>query len=126
MYNMLFGVNANAETFLRMLNLKEEDCGRFRDCYLSEDGTKIIVYTRNGGGNREDYQGVFNELSKHKNYICDYDDDFDCTYASIEFSVPDEYKSTVSELLETTDTTTGAEKWDKLFKMFEGNDDLSK
>ena len=35
-------------------------------------------------------------------------------------------KPTVSELLETTDTTTGAEKWDKLFKMFEGNDDLSK
>lgn len=119
MYNMLFGVNEYAEIFLRMLDLTKEDCGRFRDCYLSEDGTKIIIYTRNGGGNREDYQYIFDELSKHENYICDYDDDFDCTYASIEFSIPEKCKNIIPELLESSDTTTGAEKWDKLFKQLE-------
>lgn len=116
MYNILFGVNDYAKSLLKMLNLTEEDCGRFRDCYLSEDGERIIVYTRNGGGNREEYQYVFDELSENENYICDYDDDFDCTYASIEFSVPEKYKKITSELAKETDTTTGAEKWDMLFK----------
>ena len=86
MYNMLFGENELADDLLKMLNLTKEDCGRYRDCYLDEKGEKIIVYTRNGGGNREYYEEVFDKLSSHTNYLCDYDDDFDCTYASIEFS----------------------------------------
>ena len=65
--------------------------GRFRDAYLNEDGTKIILYTRNGGGNRDDYQYVFDLLRKHPLYLTDYDDDYDCTYAYIKFKVPDEY-----------------------------------
>jgi len=27
--------------------------GRFRDIYISGDGTRVILFTRNGGGNRE-------------------------------------------------------------------------
>lgn len=66
--------------------------GRFRDAYLNDKGSRIILYTRNGGGNREDYQYVFDLLRKHPHYVSDYDDDYDCTYAYIEFKVPDEYK----------------------------------
>ena len=63
--------------------------GRFRDIYFENEGTpKIILYTRNGGGNRDFYEYVFELLSSHPLYICDYDDDFDCTYASIEFKAP--------------------------------------
>ena len=51
-------------------------------------GGKIIVYTRNGGGNREDYQEVFDEMETHPLFITDYDDDFDCTYAYYEFKAP--------------------------------------
>jgi hypothetical protein len=89
MYNVLFGVNKFNRILLKILGLTREDCGRFRDCYLQDN--KIIIYTRNGGGNRKDFQDVFNKLSKHKNYITNYDDDFDCTYAYIEFSIPEEY-----------------------------------
>jgi hypothetical protein len=64
--------------------------GRFRDIYLNEDGTKIILRTRNGGGNRESYWYVFEILRSHPNYLNDYDDEFDNTYAYIEFSVPKE------------------------------------
>jgi hypothetical protein len=57
MYNLLFGENPNSKILLAMLNLSNEKgkchIGRYRDVYLSEDGTQIIVYTRNGGGNRE-------------------------------------------------------------------------
>jgi hypothetical protein len=66
--------------------------GRFRDIYFeNQDGSapKIILYTRNGGGNRDYYNWVFELLEKHPLYIQDYDDDFDCTYAYIEFKAPE-------------------------------------
>jgi hypothetical protein len=67
--------------------------GRFRDIYFerNEDGIggKVILYTRNGGGNRDAYEYVFELLSKHPLYLNDYDDDFDCTYAYIEFTAPE-------------------------------------
>lgn len=66
--------------------------GRFRDVYYEhEEGSepKIILYTRNGGGNREYYQWVFELLQNHPLYLQDYDDDFDSTYAYIEFKAPE-------------------------------------
>lgn len=104
---MLCGYNEVAGTLLFMIGLKPQDTGRFRDCYLSKDGTKILVYTRNGGGNRPDHMPDF---SKHPQFIRDYDDDFDSTFATIEFNVPDEYKEICNELVKTTDTRTGAER----------------
>ncbi len=97
MYNIMHGVNEIAPLLLKILELKPEDTGRFRDIFLNEDGTKIILLTRNGGGNRGDYQDVIDELAKHPNYLDDYDDDFDCTYAYIEFSVPDKYKEEIKK-----------------------------
>lgn len=120
MYNMLFGENELADDLLKMLNLTKEDCGRYRDCYLDEKGEKIIVYTRNGGGNREYYEDVFDKLSKHTNYLCDYDDDFDCTYASIEFSVPDKFIELTKEFVKKgADTTTGSEKFKMLLDILD-------
>lgn len=66
--------------------------GRFRDIfYQHEEGSepKIILYTRNGGGNRDWYEYVFDLLESHPLYIQNYDDDFDCTYAYIEFKAPE-------------------------------------
>ena len=91
MYNLLHGVNPLAPVLLKILGITEEDCGRFRDIHLNEDGTKIILYTRNGGGNREDHQHIFDKLRKHPGYLKDYDDNFDNTYAYIEFTVPVQY-----------------------------------
>lgn len=120
MYNMLFGENELADDLLKMLNLTKEDCGRYRDCYLDEKGEKIIVYTRNGGGNREYYEEVFDKLSSHTNYLCDYDDDFDCTYASIEFSVPDKFIELTKEFVKKgADITTGSEKFKKLLDVLD-------
>lgn len=87
LYNMLFGVSNAAQLLMAALGLKAADVGRFRDCYLTADG-EIAVYTRNGGGNREDYQSVIDLLALHPCYLRDADDDFDCTYATIYFRVP--------------------------------------
>lgn len=93
LYNMLFGTNPAALFLIGALELETEKypTGRFRDIYFeNEKGgePKVILYTRNGGGNREDYQDVFEALEKHPLYITDYDDDFDSTYAYIEFKAP--------------------------------------
>jgi hypothetical protein len=119
LYNLLFGMNPMADLLLAMLGLTKGDTGRFRNCYLvrgdrherdpsfgsplppeelAKKELRILVYTRNGGGNREDYQGVTDALQGHPSYITDYDDDFDCTYASYEFRVPEKFKLTADEL----------------------------
>lgn len=95
LYNLLHGINDLSPLLLRMLDLDQKDgnydTGRFRDIYLNEDGTKVILLTRNGGGNREEYQSIIDHLATHPEYIRDYDDDFDCTYAYIEFNVPKDF-----------------------------------
>ena len=87
--------------------------GRFRDIYLNEDGTRIILYTRNGGGNRENYWYLFRIIQKHPQYIDDQDDDFDNTYAYITFSVPSEYKELCKSLATGEKPETIKEKLDK-------------
>lgn len=90
MYNMLFGVNPDTDQLMEILGKTQGDFGRFRNVYM-EDGY-IIVHTRNGGGNREDYEDVFDEMSEHPWYSHDEDDSFDCTYANIYFKVPENHE----------------------------------
>ena len=90
LYNMLFGMNPDTEKLMEVLGKTTGDFGRFRNVYM-EDGF-IVVHTRNGGGNREDYEDVFDEMSEHPWYSHDADDDFDCTYANIYFKIPENHK----------------------------------
>jgi hypothetical protein len=87
---MLFGMNPDADKLLEVLGKTSGDFGRFRNVYMS-DGY-IVVHTRCGGGNREDYEDVFDEMAEHPWYSHDEDDDFDCTYADIYFKVPENHK----------------------------------
>ena len=121
LYNSLFGTNPLGPALKDILEIDVEggiSSGRFRDIRVDETGEKIILYTRNGGGNRECYEGweygesgckecedsdiclphKISILRTHPNYIRDYDDDFDCTYAYFEFSVPDDYKDAMKLL----------------------------
>jgi len=124
---MLFGVNPIANILKDILKLDTEGgypTGRFRDIYLKDD--KIILYTRNGGGNRDCWEKgktdcdcpgcvIVNILPKHPNYIKDYDDDFDSTYAYIEFTIPDEHKEEVEELRKfNVDNRSISDKFKKL------------
>lgn len=122
LYNALFGRNPFAPLLLAMLHLEEVETGRFRDCYLAR-GTaqerqdlppeelaqkerRIVVFTRNGGGNRESYERQIELMRLHPEFVTDYDDDFDSTYATFEFRVPKEFGSEV----QTLDEFTGGEK----------------
>jgi hypothetical protein len=84
---MLFGMNPDGDKILSLLGKTQADFGRFRNVYLDEG--YIVVHTRNGGGNREDYEDVFEEMAEHPWYSHDEDDSFDCTYANIYFKIPE-------------------------------------
>ena len=85
---MVFGMNPDSNKLLEILGKTQGDFGRFRNVYM-EDGY-IVVHTRNGGGNRDDYEDVFDEMSEHPWYSHDEDDSFDCTYANIYFKMPED------------------------------------
>ncbi len=96
MYNMMFGQSENSDAILATLGLTKEDTGRFRDCFVANG--EIAIYTRNGGGNRNDYQDVIDKLAEHPCYLRDEDDDFDCTYCTIYFSFPEKYAKELEKI----------------------------
>lgn len=106
LYHSLFGVNKLAPMLLGMLKLTPDEFNRFRDAYLNDDGTEIIVYTRCGGGNRDEYFPA--HLTDHEQYLSDRDDDYDCTYAYINFRVPESYLEACGKLA-TGDTPKSIE-----------------
>ena len=114
LYNLLFGKSPQTEIALTVAGLRDKELGRFRDAYLIKKDNQIMVavYTRNGGGNRECWNDKCN--IEHQtcpgcvityadrlfpNFITDEDDDFDCTYATMYFSILDEFKDEVQKLV---------------------------
>lgn len=91
LYNMINGFNPSCLFFMPMLGRKQDEYPRFRDCYLSDDKQRICIYTRVGGGNRNQGYGE-EELYDDPNFVETYDDDFDSTYATYEFNVPEKWK----------------------------------
>lgn len=94
LYNMLAGWDPACVWLAPMLTDENPQYffPRFRDCWLSDSGDAIEIFTRVGGGNREDYEYEIEALRDMPTYQRDYDDDFDCTYATFVFGVPDEWR----------------------------------
>jgi hypothetical protein len=113
LYNFVLGTQAQAPAIYIMLGLQpigSFDAGRVRDAWVRKGGERVIVFTRNGGGNRKHYSSEGQDagegchctgctmtyhIPKHPQYVRDWDDDYDCTYAYIEFEVPEEYREVV-------------------------------
>lgn len=99
LYNMIMGVNTTLVLFVMpMLGRSHREYPRFRDVFIGDKGTpgtegKIIIYTRSGGGNREDYEKEHAELRASPHYAFDFDNDFDNIYANWVFNVPDQFKA---------------------------------
>ena len=109
MYHMVNGVQPATFFLLPMLGKHPDKYPRFRDCFagkiytdkeLDQFGIPVLkhgkqatisVYTRVGGGNRGDYQIEIEKLRDMEGYIEDFDDDFDCTFATFVFKVPDKF-----------------------------------
>lgn len=113
-YNMLFGTNPFSNTLLQMLGVTRDDVPRFRDCFLNQEGTEIIIHTRTGGGNREDYHEGNAALARVAGYKGDWDDDFDSTYADFHFEVPEACRAQVTLLKDIGAVTNPAERWQEM------------
>jgi len=140
LYNLLFGTDPGAKTLLTLLNLSPEKAGRVRDVYVDKDekGKYVIVlFTRNGGGNRYcwGFEGcqdekhnpacmvsIINNLRAHPLYIRDYDVPEDSTYASFEFMPPAGKTELVEHLYSKSDKKKPMEKFNELIAKMEKGD----
>lgn len=126
LYNMLFGENIHKKTLLEILEVDEFFFDRFRDISVVDGGKTIRVLTRLGGNNRYDYEDTWDSIRKHKLYVSDYDDDYDNTYAYVEFKVPEEYSKITTQLFEGEPKSI-KEKFDEEIKeMDKPNSEASK
>jgi hypothetical protein len=100
-----------------ILDLEREDVGRFRDAWAEIGDShgvpelRIAIYTRNGGGNRQDYEAQTEKMRQHPCYLFDQDDKFDSTYATYYFRFP---PIVPAHLAETQGVTQ--EYWDKMYE----------
>lgn len=91
LYNMVFGNDPRVGAVLLLLEKESAAFGRFRDAWIekTEAGElRLAVYTRNGGNNRGEYMPDW--CAEHPLFISDKDDDFDNTYATIYFKMPED------------------------------------
>jgi hypothetical protein len=119
LYNTIFGTNPAAPVLIALLHSPlptddRMDFGRLRDAWAEKHGDEvwIRVHTRNGGGNRDEYQGVLDELAKHPWWVKDEDDDYDSTYADIYFRVSADWLAEVPDLVEVAvEPVVMADRW---------------
>ena len=127
LYNYLFGTNENKEEILKMIDINDERVfDRFRDIEIIENGTIIRVLTRTGGGNREGYQENWAKIKELPYYIQDYDDEFDETYAYIEFRVPGEHIERAKQLNNENPQNIEAKFKNEITEMNEPDSEASK
>lgn len=101
LYNVINGVNPAAPLVLMYLNKTPQALSRFRDAYFKRDEEskeiRMIVLTRCGGSNREEYGWVMEAMKTNPLFIREYDDDFDNTYNYMEFQLPQHLKELEGE-----------------------------
>lgn len=123
LYNMLNGVKPAAFFILPMLGKHPEEYPRFRDCFIGDEAhpeyaNHIIVYTRTGGGNRDDYAGSNDAMRAMPGFVADYDDDFDYTYANWVFKVPDRWKADFDKIIDGKLREVSSEYKAELYRVF--------
>lgn len=103
LYNMLHGFEPTAPVVLGIFQMPSEDFPRFRDAYFTyrDDSNEpvMVILTRTGGGNRQEYETENATLRTLPGFIDDIDDDFDQTFALFRYSIPDKYREKVLEYL---------------------------
>lgn len=108
LYSTVHGQNAAGPLLVHILKMRQDfDEGRYRDAWVEHEGDALIirVHTRNGGGNREDYDD--GSMQEHPWYLRDADDDFDSTYADFWFTADPEWIVQNWEAPEGDIATTG-------------------
>ena len=98
MFNMMMGVNPFAGLLLAVLGFENptEEIPRLRDCFI--EGEEIVVFTRTGGGNRDEYISENAELEVRDGFLRTEDWDLDSTYAKWFYQIPAEHRELILQL----------------------------
>lgn len=110
LYAMVFGENPMGPALVGLLGLTPDDFGRYRDAFVSEG--RISIYTRCGGGNRDDYAWVFDAARAHPDFEREEDDGLDSTYCTFHFRFPAAYREEL-EKLDKGEKFDPSERWRK-------------
>ena len=132
MYNMIHGYDPTSGLVLSILGVTPEQIPRYRDSYI--DGERLVIYTRTGGGNRDYYENLESCSSNYPDYfvegedhpsgpwnddlrdipgfLYDSDDDYDCTYASFYYEIPDNFLYLKDKLMSMARNETQEERWE--------------
>ena len=92
-YNLVMGTSPLAGTCLALLGIDPKTAPRLRDAWVSDDGEKIIVLTRTGGGYRPSYEEEHTKLTQVTGFIADHDDIRDGTFAHFVYEAPEAHKA---------------------------------
>lgn len=120
---MVNGVRPTTFTVLPMLGHHPDSYPRFRDCFVGdaehpEHAKRIVVYTRTGGGNREDYATENDWIRSLPGFVCDYDDSFDNTFACWVFDVPERWKADFDKIMTGKAATISAEYKEEMCRVY--------
>lgn len=138
---MVFGMNASLAVIMSpFLPQKADSFPRFRDIFTDDEEapTKgdIYVYTRVGGGNRGCWEDEWKEncdcpacksdkIEALDGCVCRYDDDYDNTFCTFVFKVPDEKREDFNLVLCGKITETSDWYKETLRKMFADSEKIS-
>jgi hypothetical protein len=100
-----------AGLLLGELGLSPADVPRFRDCYIDRYAAEIVIYTRVGGGNRDDYTAGIAQLRAHPLFRRDDDDRTDATYANFRFAIPERHRDVLLLIADKFTRSAPAELW---------------
>ena len=121
LYNMLMGRNPAAPYLLACIGITEETqqnypLGRYRDTYTNENGDRVFIFTRNYG---TEWENVDQALGSHPNFVQKFADDFDHTYTTYEFTVPENMSEIVKQIATMSDNTPPMVAYRKLISDME-------
>ena len=118
---MINGFNPACLYLLPMLGRRQNEWPRFRDCFLSEDHKRIVVYTRVGGANRNSGYGE-EALYKDPDFVKTYDDEFDDTYGYYEFNPPERWREDFDKLVSGKPSEVSKEYIEHVIEFFHAED----
>lgn len=102
LFNLMNGYNPSSPLYLAALKLDPNTVPRFRDTRLARVRNRhyIVILTRAGGKNRQDYQGAIDKLCEHPLYARNQDCTHDNTYADFYFKPPEVLHPLIEALAE--------------------------
>lgn len=125
LYNMLFGMNVKPTILCGLIvNNPFKNIPRFRDAevYYDDNGKLILcILTRVGGNNREGYEEEIKFIRSLPNFIKDYDDEFDDTYAYFLYDVT-EWKNDIEAFMSSNFDRLSDNFKTKLLNAWKDND----